>query len=1198
MANENFVQQRRFSGLDLFHAPQDLAADKVTQSDNCVNYGGELWTRPGLQGVFTSLLGGPIYAATEFVRLDGTTVILFVSGGKLYFTVKQTAPMTWTEILLPASTSFALTSASARIYVEGKYAYVVDANASHTLYRVNVNADNTYSAATVTALTAPTAPSAVALTNTSQDGTTDYTKWAGMGHVAGPTSNLLTNAGFESNGGQSTNPTSWTAFGGVPNVAGAGSGANNGSGIIVPAEGTYALQLDYAGSGYYQDVTPPKYTSAPSGSTQPTARVYYFGGYFRSFSLTGTNSIDVDLIALDGSNNFLKLVRTTIMPPCDRTVGGWVFYEFTASFTDLTVDPTKIRCRLTASGTVVTSFFGAIWADYLTLVPVDVFLTVATQTSSSLTVSLGASSNNLPTLTASTPPSQVLQSHGLACVGQQWVRRDYSATGTVYTDLVIDAADLTKVTSAGHPFSSADVNKTLNITSGTNFTVSNPYIVSVSGVVATLSAAAGTTLGATGGHATAVATANYAGANNYAMAFSAPPAVTAAGLVGKWALGFQLYGDGTNTIVYSNFNQVDTTSSYLTFDVSSVPAATRAQSKYVYLTLVADLPPGDFSNLYTFGPITQAGNLTIGSGDYVYVITEAQDTRYDTTGTSTGITTDGIVESNCSPPTTILTPTGVKDQASMSLPPKLNAAANYYNVYRLGGPFSATDPIATYRLIGRLPMWQSTLDSSSPGFGYITWDSTARKFTDNTPDGALQALVPTLASGHDAAPNGCTCVTGWRGRVVLAKAATLYVSDLMNTDAAAALYYPAINVPGDPAGATKGWTVPVSPNDGDTVQQIVASGQYLVIFKGRSLSVMTGTNPYDYVLTQHLKLAGVGLVAPQGVALVEESPWFVGQNAVWSYEGGESPTKQSLEIEPALAPQTQGGASIPSSAKLGSVADYHAQRFYLACPGTAASTGNDTIYVYDTRLDLQGAPAGWTKFISLPEAITSICSMSAAAETEDLFFGSAGGQLYQHTGSGDCATVKAVTSASNATPVVIGVTAHGASNGQAVIVRGVGGNTAANGSVLYAGSVTTNTLALYSDAALSVPVAGNGSYTSSTGCFAKLSAVTFTVKTRGMAQEQGGQTWFQTNRPTRVLAKLTTQEAVAAMTLTCAAASDAVTSAVTHSVPSGVIQFRDKVNAAVRGDAISVSISGASVLPTKVTSLAVEAAEGSIRGNA
>jgi len=133
--------------------------------------------------------------------------------------------------------------------------------------------------------------------------------------------------------------------------------------------------------------------------------------------------------------------------------------------------------------------------------------------------------------------------------------------------------------------------------------------------------------------------------------------------------------------------------------------------------------------------------------------------------------------------------------------------------------------------------------------------------------------------------------------------------------------------------------------------------------------------------------------------------------------------------------------------------------------------------------------------------------------------------------------------------------------------------------------------------AVGTPGSSHGS-SQAFGTVAKPAAVTFRVKSRGMAQEDSGVRWFETNRPTRVLARLTTQEP-ASVVLTCSTDNQPpdVVSTVTHSVPAGAIQLRDKVNAGVRGEAVFVTLSGSTVRPTRVTSVAVEAAEGSIRGN-
>ena len=75
--------------------------------------------------------------------------------------------------------------------------------------------------------------------------------------------------------------------------------------------------------------------------------------------------------------------------------------------------------------------------------------------------------------------------------------------------------------------------------------------------------------------------------------------------------------------------------------------------------------------------------------------------------------------------------------------------------------------------------------------------------------------------------------------------------------------------------------------------------------------------------------------------------------------------------------------------------------------------------------------------------------------------------------------VKAITGATNASPIVISSTAHGGSNGDIVVIRGVTGNTAANGTWKKS-AVTTDTYALVTvDDGLNS--AGNGAYGSG-GC--------------------------------------------------------------------------------------------------------------------
>lgn len=73
--------------------------------------------------------------------------------------------------------------------------------------------------------------------------------------------------------------------------------------------------------------------------------------------------------------------------------------------------------------------------------------------------------------------------------------------------------------------------------------------------------------------------------------------------------------------------------------------------------------------------------------------------------------------------------------------------------------------------------------------------------------------------------------------------------------------------------------------------------------------------------------------------------------------------------------------------------------------------------------------------------------------------------------------VKAITGATNATPIVITSNSHGFSNGDIVVIQGVGGNTAANGTWKIA-NVATNTFELTTTTNEALNAVGNGAYTS------------------------------------------------------------------------------------------------------------------------
>lgn len=121
-------------------------------------------------------------------------------------------------------------------------------------------------------------------------------------------------------------------------------------------------------------------------------------------------------------------------------------------------------------------------------------------------------------------------------------------------------------------------------------------------------------------------------------------------------------------------------------------------------------------------------------------------------------------------------------------------------------------------------------------------------------------------------------------------------------------------------------------------------------------------------------------------------------------------------------------------------------------------------------------PAPLTKFLSQCSACRSLANRLRTMRADLKRF------LDQHTANGYSAvTLKAITGATNATPIVVTSTAHGFANGQLVYIERVGGNTNANGRRLVA-NVAANTFELQ-DPTTGLNVAGNGAYTSGGRCY-------------------------------------------------------------------------------------------------------------------
>ena len=152
--------------------------------------------------------------------------------------------------------------------------------------------------------------------------------------------------------------------------------------------------------------------------------------------------------------------------------------------------------------------------------------------------------------------------------------------------------------------------------------------------------------------------------------------------------------------------------------------------------------------------------------------------------------------------------------------------------------------------------------------------------------------------------------------------------------------------------------------------------------------------------------------------------------------------------------------------------------------GVSAPTGGGTLgnAVSDTYLAINR--------LEDRDGIRIVQDATDAAGQEILYPGDAGydgGMIFSYGGRTlrvteyNPITTKNVISATQATPVVIGSTGHGLSNGDRIEFQSIGGMTELNGNTYYVGSVTANTFALFTDDVLSSPLNGTGFTTYTSG---------------------------------------------------------------------------------------------------------------------
>lgn len=394
-------------------------------------------------------------------------------------------------------------------------------------------------------------------------------------------------------------------------------------------------------------------------------------------------------------------------------------------------------------------------------------------------------------------------------------------------------------------------------------------------------------------------------------------------------------------IVYSNPMTIEKDGSAASVDISTVAlTAIRAAFRHLYLVFTSDVTSDVvFDPFMTFGPIVDAGNLSVGV-PYDYVVVLEQQ-----------ITSTDVVDSNPGPASNSITPTNLQAMGLIHLDGSYTSNSDVTHlIFARQGGFQ--DASAGPLIFATVPVGA---DASGT---YWTWNHTTRTLTDNTPDSQLLQATPVVY-GREAPPLNASAIAAWQGRLWLSVGNVLYASWL--TTSGSALYFSAVNVTGSLTTAVEGVVQPMGSSDDPIVAMIPigvpiaagnAYGGALLVFKSRSVWLVQGDTAANFTFKQYPYPEGVGLVAKRGAARISDNEVaFLGPDKVHIFPPS-SETEFALKISTLLYPQvTQIDSAAFSKAWLATFD----RRIYIGAP-QAGDSANTVAYVFDLR------NGGWTIF--------------------------------------------------------------------------------------------------------------------------------------------------------------------------------------------------------------------------------------------
>lgn len=462
-------------------------------------------------------------------------------------------------------------------------------------------------------------------------------------------------------------------------------------------------------------------------------------------------------------------------------------------------------------------------------------------------------------------------------------------------------------------------------------------------------------------------------------------------------IGFRSSSGGTTNYASApgSLQQVGS-NTYLSWNLSTMPSADLTSVLIIEILFQADVNLADGTTyngltLFGTGPMVFAGNLTFGEADYTWRVTERNS--------------GDTIESGGSPISNTLTTTAAMAEANVLLPTgggsvPMNTGTGIA-IWRTGGIFDD----GQYRLVAVIA--DPTMSTSGTNWIYTVGGPDGPIFADDVPDSDL--INADELEDHEPPPTNAIAVGVWQGRVVYATVDAIAISQLIAGAAAPALglYFNsliALPVPTDPNYNEEGDYIPLTDAlavGAGQVQRLVKRGTRLDLMFVNARFTLSGTNPGDFSLRQFEETSGSGVVGPHAVIASDAMAVFLSQDGVRASDFQNADLEVSKSVTPFFAPGSFAFSETALNA--GALAQAHvlthAGRIYVSVP-TASSGSNNGVTLMLDRLHTDS----WVQWNL--GSISSGCVFRTSADTDDLFFADALGQIYSVAGNayGDKAT--------------------------------------------------------------------------------------------------------------------------------------------------------------------------------------------------